>query len=427
MRKVILLIILGNWVLFSCKTEKKLINSNQEKVVVANQATKEPLRPYINSILAQYLIEDSSKIDVFAKVEILNTNSNTEIKTLSGQFTVSWSLVSDYGPKERLKSGRFEFNEPIVSRVDGFYYLNFEIPKLKNVESAILIIDIIDNGASKKYTNDLPIDFFAKRVNSRFGVFSSNQNFPSFDSYIPVGKEIVVKSLIPSERELYLVKYKPQFLSALSPMSASKRNIKDEAIRQKVLKIKSGNAFSIQEEGLYVLTEDTLAHEDAYSFMISDDRFPKLTFADELKEPVVYLSTQKEIEELKSENNPKNALDLYFLNLSSGNQNIAKSTIKSYFNRVEAANKLFTNFKEGWKTDKGMVYVILGPPSRVQRNKQREVWLYSQNQNFPEIIFTFYRKPNSFSENNFELVRYPEYGTYWYPFIEVWRTGTVAE
>jgi GWxTD domain-containing protein len=139
---------------------------------------------------------------------------------------------------------------------------------------------------------------------------------------------------------------------------------------------------------------------------------------------VVYMSTGKEIESLKTQENAKDAVDLHFLSLSAGNQDQAKQTIRSYYRRVSEAHKLFSTYKEAWKTDKGIVYIILGPPTRVQRNRQREVWLY---QGSSEIIFTFYRKPNSFTENHYELVRYPEYGAYWYPFVETWRTGNVVE
>jgi GWxTD domain-containing protein len=426
MTRILYIFLISSLALISCKNQKKIAKVIQNEPVFSNQVVKE-LRPLVSSISAQYIFEDSTKINVFSKIEIINTNESTTIKSLGSQFTIAWSIVSDYGPKERLKTGRLEFSDQNVSEKDGLYYLKFEIPKLKNVESAVLILDLIDNGASKKYTTDVPLDFLAKRVNYRYGLYRVNENHPNFDNYLNLGQEITIKSILPNDKELYLVKYKPQFLPALSPMSATKRNVKDEVVFEKVLKINSGKSFKVLEEGLFVLTEDTLNHDDGFSFMVTDERFPKLTFADELREPIVYLSTQKEIEELKSEINPKNALDLYFLSLSSGNQFVAKNTIKAYFNRVEVANKLFSNYKEGWKTDKGMVYIVLGPPSRVQRNRQREVWLYSQNQNFPEIIFTFYRKSNSFGDNNYELVRYPEYGTYWYPFIEVWRTGTVAE
>ncbi len=74
-----------------------------------------------------------------------------------------------------------------------------------------------------------------------------------------------------------------------------------------------------------------------------------------------------------------------------------------------------------------MVYLILGAPTRIQKNGAREVWLYAQSQNLQEIIFNFYRKPNQFSEENYELVRYPEYGAYWFPFVEAWRTGSILE
>ena len=74
-----------------------------------------------------------------------------------------------------------------------------------------------------------------------------------------------------------------------------------------------------------------------------------------------------------------------------------------------------------------MVYIVLGPPSKVQRFRDREVWLYSQSGNFSEIIFTFYRTNNQFTDNYYELVRYPDYKQYWYPYVEAWRNGRIIE
>jgi GWxTD domain-containing protein len=53
-----------------------------------------------------------------------------------------------------------------------------------------------------------------------------------------------------------------------------------------------------------------------------------------------------------------------------------------YYNRVDYANKHFSHFIDGWKTDMGMVYIILGPPSSVDRHpfeydtKPYEIWYY---------------------------------------------------
>jgi GWxTD domain-containing protein len=56
--------------------------------------------------------------------------------------------------------------------------------------------------------------------------------------------------------------------------------------------------------------------------------------------------------------------------------------MEEYYRRVEIANQNFGTFQEGWKTDRGMVYIILGPPNEVERHpfeqdsKPYEVWTY---------------------------------------------------
>jgi len=42
--------------------------------------------------------------------------------------------------------------------------------------------------------------------------------------------------------------------------------------------------------------------------------------------------------------------------------------IKSeYFRRVKYANKNFSVFRDGWKTDRGMIYILFGPPNEIVR------------------------------------------------------------
>lgn len=53
-----------------------------------------------------------------------------------------------------------------------------------------------------------------------------------------------------------------------------------------------------------------------------------------------------------------------------------------YFRRVKFANDNFSSYREGWKSDRGMVFVILGPPNNIDRHpfeyysKPYEVWEY---------------------------------------------------
>ena len=53
-----------------------------------------------------------------------------------------------------------------------------------------------------------------------------------------------------------------------------------------------------------------------------------------------------------------------------------------YYRRVAYANSNFTHYVEGWRSDRGMVFIILGSPSNVDRHpfdlesKPYEVWQY---------------------------------------------------
>lgn len=53
-----------------------------------------------------------------------------------------------------------------------------------------------------------------------------------------------------------------------------------------------------------------------------------------------------------------------------------------YYRRIEHANKNFRSYAEGWLTDMGRVYVVYGPPDRIDRDpfasdgKPRETWEY---------------------------------------------------
>lgn len=63
--------------------------------------------------------------------------------------------------------------------------------------------------------------------------------------------------------------------------------------------------------------------------------------------------------------------------------------MEEYFGRVAYANKSFSHYIEGWRSDMGMVYIIFGSPSNVERHpfdigeKPYEIWTYyQQNREF---------------------------------------------
>jgi GWxTD domain-containing protein len=56
--------------------------------------------------------------------------------------------------------------------------------------------------------------------------------------------------------------------------------------------------------------------------------------------------------------------------------------MEEYYQRVAYANRQYGHYTEGWRTDRGMVYIIFGPPSNIERrpfeknSKPYEIWTY---------------------------------------------------
>ena len=95
----------------------------------------------------------------------------------------------------------------------------------------------------------------------------------------------------------------------------------------------------------------------------------------------------------------------------------AKNFMRNYFKRVEYANSFFTSFKEGWKTDRGMIFIVFGAPDEVQVTGQQEIWNYKN----PRQQFTFNKAGSVYSPEHYVLVRDKNYTENWYLTIDLWR------
>ncbi|UCH64356.1 MAG: GWxTD domain-containing protein [Ignavibacterium sp.] len=72
--------------------------------------------------------------------------------------------------------------------------------------------------------------------------------------------------------------------------------------------------------------------------------------------------------------------------------NDENEVFEQYFSRVAFANENFSHYVDGWSTDRGMVFIILGVPSNIERHpfeynaKPYEIWQYYElNKSF---VFT---------------------------------------
>lgn len=182
------------------------------------------------------------------------------------------------------------------------------------------------------------------------------------------------------------------------------------------------------------LNKGTEAGADGFKareFFISSGRnFPNIQSIPEFSGPLAYLMNSREYNQLmriQSLDSLKNEIDKFWL---SGIQNLnrARQVMELYYSRVEQSNKQFSNYKEGWKTDMGMIFILFGPPMYVENTLDTMTWFYSYNRNDPRTTFRFYKpRPTDqyFPYQHYVLLRDRFYHSIEYDRIQSWRTGYI--
>lgn len=184
------------------------------------------------------------------------------------------------------------------------------------------------------------------------------------------------------------------------------------------------NDLSFKKQGFYHLQVDTLI-KTGLTIFIFDNDFPSFSRSEQLIESLRYLCTRTEYNQLLNQPDKKKAIDEFWL-AKAGNNERGRKLIKVYYNRSINANKLFTSYMEGWKTDRGMIYLVFGPPQTVYRDRKYETWYYSVSESLPAVQFTFMKISNPFSDNDYELERNKIYQSNWYQAVDTWRTGRIV-
>ena len=193
--------------------------------------------------------------------------------------------------------------------------------------------------------------------------------------------------------------------------------------------LEEGN-YSIELVSLTQEKKENLLSKKKLSFV--DEKFPYYGSIKKQVEPYSYILPQDVYEKINGLSNP-DSIEYEFISYFK-NQIKSKTTLaevlKLYSNRVSEANYFFTNFKEGWKTDMGMIYIIYGPPLFVTRRYDEVFWHYTHEPNDRFRVFSFRRvRLNSvyFPFDHYLLRRSPDYFQLNYSRVNDWRTGAIIK
>jgi GWxTD domain-containing protein len=132
------------------------------------------------------------------------------------------------------------------------------------------------------------------------------------------------------------------------------------------------------------ITQRSIKHEqNLYSFATDD-----IDKAIKMLRYVANDETIDKLESIKDKGEKEERFRLFWKELDPTPNTSFNEAMNEYYQRIKYANEQFKSYSDGWLTDMGMVFVVMGPPISVEKqssfgnNIQYRVWVYSGNRTF---------------------------------------------
>jgi len=348
------------------------------------------------------LVRDlGDKYDKYAVVELnYRLYESLSIASLIDSATITQKIIIDKSNKNNLYS--FKIKTPYLIK-------------------SYLRIQIKDLYSERKRQDYIEIDKMSSVNRQNFLILSKSDKTPLFGNQILVGSYYLVESELQKNNRLYV---ETQAIIKTIP------NLPFSTQRTSSVKFKSDSTYLLkngilktEQANLLFLTFDTTKIKGVALYAY-DSTENYLHTPRQMIEPLSYLLSPKEYQLLLQDSNPKFALDKFWLKMGENTRH-AKEMIKVYYHRVSVSNKYFSSYRLGWRTDRGMVYVIYGEPTVIYKSETLERWIYGNEESGQSILFDFKKEKNPFTDNDFELLREEEYQKTWFQAIDSWRNGRI--
>lgn len=313
-----------------------------------------------------------------------------------------------------------DFTERMVTS-EELAVLDFRIPLAQLSFPAILKI-AVGTGPGLEEPRLLDIPLTEEQATKNYLLVSQATGLPLFRNFVKVNEPFFVVG--PDSMQIFSIKkYEASFEPALPPMAAPASQPPRTLSLLHTYRTYANDTVFLPERGLYLIQPEEESR-GGVGLLVEDGGFPTITTAEDLVRPLVYLTSSQEREELLKAPDPKLAVDEFWLDLA-GDKSVARTLIRVYYGRVTEANLRYSAHKAGWLTDRGMVYIVFGPPQVLLRTPGREEWYYERNPPLGTVRFVFNLKPNVFTQNHYELVRSRALESHWYSTVERWRRGMI--
>ncbi len=357
------------------------------------------------------LTKTSTSYKLFFEVELpsYDSLSNYQLTTF---YRSSYADSSQYAETEHAWSA--------ITNTSTYPLLKGEFSFQPSENENLLVFQIKRPSTQKSFFFEVPVVDEARFDPDLIMPVKLPGSAPLLQPYFSPRDSLVLVS--ESAAPLYAFFYDLDFAEAVPPMVVDTLSVAEKIEIDSSFMVEAGR-FAASRTGLYLFQTDS-SSGSALALRLVPFYYPRFVSIDEVLAPLKYISSKEEYGRLVSSKTRKKALDNFLLDISGG-QERAKRIMQNYFARVAEANELFTGFKEGWKTDAGMIYIVFGPPNVVERNDSGEVWTYMNTEDKSDLKFEFVRVKNIFTPGYLSLVRKNDYDRYWFRFVDLWRKGRI--
>jgi len=257
-----------------------------------------------------------------------------------------------------------------------------------------------------------------------FAVRKKNIGIPSFNPYYSKGDSIQISHYKSNIDSLYITYYRNKSPAPQPPSSSSPppnpANFESDSLW--TVKYENNLGFHLPYEGIYFIRIDPTS-VDGFTLFNFGEFYPVIKTPQKMIKPLVYICSTTDYRYLNNEPDQKTVLDEFWFDKTEDLER-SRELIRIYYNRTFFANLYFTSYKEGWKTDRGMIYIVYGPPNIVYKTDIDEKWIYLGKKKTTIMEYTFMKEENNpFTNDNYQLNRGVGAATYWGRAMEAWRNG----
>lgn len=379
-----------------------------------------PLHPEF-VVFHEAMVQSRLYIKVFP-VELLFNQANDE-GTYQALMEINYVLKEIIDGKESefvADSATTEFVLK-MDEVKNIFVANLPIRTMEG-KQYMLKVTTTDMLRKKGTSNYIHVDRSTPNTAQNYMVTGAS-GYPSFDRVFHSGEYFIVQYNRKGVDTVY-VKYYQNETPLPRPPVTNLSSTRPDFIPDSIFAYPYHDTtrYLLPKEGMYHLQVDPRKPGGLTLFNFGDS-YPRVATVSDMIGPMAYLASSVEFNELINQTNKKLAVDNFWLE-SAGNLQTARELIRVYYNRVFFANYFFTSYKEGWKTDRGMMFIVYGPPNILTKKGDTEIWVYFRKKSQEPLQFTFTRNASPYTQNDFQMER-NFVTSMWVQAVRDWRSGKI--